>query len=145
MKTKIKSKVIFNLSLLFVFCLLPLSRPITVRSEEVVLNPGYIEGAIQVGSESLYYTSIRAQSTSGEVSSTIPQISPDATSVSYSLTVNVPVGSSIDYEVSAYTYSDGWRDVVIFRPQTVTVEVIRASMVACRIALTISSGSMGSS
>ena len=128
MKTKFKNKVIFHLSLLFVFCLLPLSRPITVSSEEVVLNPGYIEGAIQVGSESLSYTSIQAKSTSGEVSSTIPQISPDASSVSYSLTVNVPVGSSIDYEVSAYTYSDGWRDVIIFRPQTVTVEESSSSI-----------------
>ncbi|MCZ6562452.1 MAG: hypothetical protein O6948_05965, partial [Deltaproteobacteria bacterium] len=75
MKTKFKSKVIFHLSLLFVFCLLPVSRPIAVSAEEVVLNPGYIEGAIQVGRERISYASIYAKSTSGEVSSAIPQFS----------------------------------------------------------------------
>jgi len=35
MKAKFKSKAIFHLSLLFVFCLLPVSRPITVSAQEV--------------------------------------------------------------------------------------------------------------
>jgi len=121
MKTKFKSKAIFHLSLLFVFCLLPVSRPTTVSAEEVMLNPGFIEGAIQVGSETIGYASINANSTGGEGFSARTSISPNTSSGSYSLTVNVPAGTSIDYDVSVNTYMDNFRDTVTFRPQTVTV------------------------
>ncbi|MCZ6563859.1 MAG: hypothetical protein O6948_13220 [Deltaproteobacteria bacterium] len=121
MNTKFKSKVIFNLSLLFVFCLLPLSRPMTVNSEEVVLNPGYIEGTIEVGSETISQSDIIASSTGGEGFSGRTSIYPNASSGSYSLTVNVPAGTSIDYNVYANTFLDDHRDYIGFRPQTVTV------------------------
>ena len=121
MKTKYHSKVIFHLSLLFVFCLLPVSRPTTVSAEEVVLNPGYIEGAIQVGSETIYAARISADSTDGEGFSAWNQIFPNAASGSYSLTVNVPEGTSIDYKVSALIWLDGYRSLVSFRRQTVPV------------------------
>ncbi len=80
MNTKFKSKVIFNLSLLFVFCLLPLSRPMTVNSEEVVLNPGYIEGTIEVGGETRSQSDIIASSTGGEGFSGRTSIYPNASS-----------------------------------------------------------------
>ena len=133
MKTKIKSKAIFHLSLLFVFCLLPVSRPITVSAqevvlnpvtisaEEVVLNPGFIEGAIQVGSETISQSDILASSTGGEGFSASTSIYPNASSGSYSLTVNVPAGTSIDYKVYPKTFLDDHRDYIGFRPQTVTV------------------------
>ncbi len=121
MKTKFKNKVIFHLSLLFVFCLLPVSRPITVSAEEVVLNPGYIEGAIQVGSETIDSAYIYVNSTGGEGFSASTYSRPNASSGSYSLTVNVPAGTSIDYNVYAYAYLEGYRDLVYFRAQTVTV------------------------
>ncbi|MFQ5541674.1 MAG: hypothetical protein ACE5E2_02505 [Candidatus Binatia bacterium] len=121
MKAKFKSKAIFHLSLLFVFCLLPVSRPTTVSAEEVVLNPGFIEGAIQVGSETIDSARIVAHSTGAEGFSASTQTYPNASSVSYSLAVNVPAGTSIDYNVFAHVYPDGWQDHVVFRAQTVTV------------------------
>ena len=110
MKTKFKSKAIFHLSLLFVFCLLPVSRPTTVSAEEVVLNPGFIEGAIQVGSETISQSDILASSTGGEGFSARTSIYPNASSGSYSLTVNVPAGTSIDYKVYPKTFLDDHRD-----------------------------------
>lgn len=64
---------------------------------EVVLTPGYIGGTIQVGSEKITYASLSATWSSYSASSTIY---PNATTATYSLTANVPSGTTPSYSVS---------------------------------------------
>ena len=92
----------------------------------VVLNPGYVGGTIQVGSETMNSASVFADS--GTCNS-ITSISPNATSSTYNLTVNVPQGTTPTYNVSASVHVNNWRTFLGFPAQQTTVQASQTSPV----------------
>jgi len=82
---------------------------------DVVLNPGYIEGSVSAGNESIYRIYVSASgggfSTSKSFYST----------TDYSLTVNTGATGEVEYTVYCEAYTDDGRDRLVFERQTVTV------------------------
>lgn len=87
--------------------------PLFTYAQDVILNPGYIGGTISITGQTISSSSVYASGSAGSASTS-------TSSGSYTLTVNVPQGSSADYSVSAYSYfsSGGY---LSFPSQSVTV------------------------
>ncbi|MFC1962741.1 Ig-like domain-containing protein [Chloroflexota bacterium] len=105
--------------------LLIIGLPGAAAADEVVLRPGYISGAIQVGNAPLSYCSLNASWSSYSASTSI--YPNNATSATYNLTVNVPEGQTPNYNVSANVYLNGWRDTLYFGSKSVSVTEYQTS------------------
>ena len=89
---------------------------------DVVLNPGYIDGQVKMGTEPLLYARMYASGGGFVADSYVYAETPGDTFINYHLTVDVPVGGTRDYSVRAQNvYMDGYRDYFSFYSKTVTV------------------------
>ena len=87
--------------------------PLFTYAQDVILNPGYISGTISITGETISSTSVSASGSAGSASTS-------TSSGSYTLTVNIPQGSSAAYSVYASSYfsSGGY---LSFPSQSMTV------------------------
>ena len=93
-----------------------------LKGQDVQVNPGFIEGTVQIGSEPIRRVFIFASGPNGLNSQiNIFPPSPQPTSLSYSLTVDVPVGTTPQYNVQATVEVDNGVDDLFFPSQPVTV------------------------
>jgi len=99
MKNFNNRNISFSLGSLFLFFLI-FTFAARSMAQDVILNPGYISGQVQIGDAVLKDVRLEAQF---ETFESITWINPteDLTSVSYNLIVNVPVGTISDYAVGA--------------------------------------------
>jgi len=111
-----------GLSLLMLFLFWPLFvhaevNVTTGSGASVQLQPGFIAGSMLISGATMSSASVNANSVTGGHNASVA-VKSDG---SYLLTVNTPVGGSLDYNVSANGYSDSNRDYVGFNSQRVTV------------------------
>ncbi len=109
-----------------------------VGADVVILNPGEIQGTVQIGTTpetNIERFRIYAYDVSDSSQMAEKYIYPDppSTSVPYSVTVNVPVGGVANYDIrtqrhsSEYVYMDNYRDRVSFPYQSVAVDDVTPS------------------
>ena len=67
-----------------------------LQADDVVLIPGKIDGSVQIGGETISYMQVDAYNSDDNAQQTL---SPGAVSAPYSLTVNVPAGTTPSYTV----------------------------------------------
>lgn len=84
------------------------------QAEDVVLNPGYIEGTVSIDGVTINQATVYANGGGPEY-----QAQTTTYDGNYDLTVNVPKGESLDYSVYAYVHSN--RNYLRFATQTVNV------------------------
>lgn len=82
---------------------------------DVVLTPGYISGTVDIGGQNISRIDLTAKSI--DYSAKIYPTSEGP----YTLTVNVPQGTSLDYTVSGTIWMDSWKTRMFFRDKVVTV------------------------
>jgi len=114
MKNLSKTTLLRQLAVGLVFSLLAGMAPFPAFGAEVILNPGYISGTIQVTGQTINSSNIYASGASGSASTS-------TSSGSYTLTVNVPQGSSAAYTVSAQSYLNNYSTYFYFPSQNVSV------------------------
>ena len=88
---------------------------VLMQSQSLELRPGYIAGSVAVGTETISYLSVNASS--GSQSSSFNQSNVSA----YSLTVNVPAGTTPTYSVRPTVYMDGNIDYIQLPSQNLVV------------------------
>lgn len=81
----------------------------------VQLTPGFISGVVDLGGQNVRRVDLSAISTDYAA-----KIYPTSEGP-YTLTVNVPEGSSLDYKVSGTVYMDNWNTRMFFKDKTVAV------------------------
>ena len=111
-----------------------MAAPPSAVGQDVVLNPGFISGTVRVGNEVLTRADVSASGAGSSSSTNVTPPSADPTSASYTLTVNVPGGTSPTYSVSATARMDGSRDALQFAPESVVVDEGATSIVDFSVA-----------
>lgn len=89
------------------FVLVAALLPQTSAGQDVQLNPGYISGTVQVGNLPIDYAYLRANWTASDgtpYEATTSTSGVGGTSLSYTLTVNVPSGAAANYSIYAEVY-----------------------------------------
>ncbi len=89
----------------------------------VELTPGYIGGTVDLGGQNINRIDLTARSTDYSA-----QIYPTAEGA-YSMTVNVPKGSTLDYTVSGRAWMDNWTTWLYFKSRSTVVEEGKTSQV----------------
>lgn len=105
---------------LLIFCSLLCGLSPLAKAQDVVLNPGYVSGQVQVGSEAISRVKITA---SNDAFSATMTVNPAAgsTSATYTLTVNVPEGTVQTYELAVEVRTDDNIDLLRFPGRSVDV------------------------
>lgn len=124
------TKIIILLGVLCLLCVVNSS-----VADEVILNPGEIEGVLRIGSsaetnieQARFYAYDTSDSSQNAQEYVYPN--PPSYNVPYDLVVNVPAGSSTDYSIRVdQVYMDNYRDRMYFPNQTVTVDDVSPSTV----------------
>ncbi len=81
----------------------------------VELTPGYIAGTIDLGGQNVNYINLYARSTDYSA-----QITPYSEG-SYSMTVNVPAGTSLAYKVTGMAWMDNYKTAMYFKDRSTVV------------------------
>ncbi|MGQ0736667.1 MAG: PxKF domain-containing protein [Acidobacteriota bacterium] len=103
-----------------VLSMLTLSAP-DARAQSVVLNPGYVSGTIAIGSETISGAYIYAYATVDGVTYQAYTWVYEPDAGTYTLTVNVPAGTTPQYTVGATIYTNGWQSFLSPPVQAVVV------------------------
>ncbi|OFW10009.1 MAG: hypothetical protein A3H96_03385 [Acidobacteria bacterium RIFCSPLOWO2_02_FULL_67_36] len=103
---------------LVLLAVLGLSGGLRLIAEDVILVPGTISGSISLGGAVIKQATVYAYPSSGGPTSWI-NVVPNATSGTYSLTVNVPQSGAATFNAYAVVYTDEYRDYL----QTTTSQV----------------------
>ena len=82
----------------------------------VELTPGYIAGTIDLGGQNVNYINLNARSTDYSA-----QITPSSEG-SYSMTVNVPAGTSLEYKVTGMAWMDNYKTAMYFKDRSTVVD-----------------------
>src|SRR4051812_29024463 len=90
-------------------------------ADQVVLNPAFITGSLQMGSKVINQAYLSASSGSNNSSTSVSPPNSSTTSVSYNLTVNVPQNTTLDYTVYASMYTNNYRTYLYWPSATVNV------------------------